>query len=324
MNQNFTFTLPSSISHQQTEDPNKGVFVLGPMSLGLGHTIGTSLRRTLINHSLAVSPVKIKIKGCAHEHDDVPGVKEPMLHITNALRRMPISAAYEFDDLKELSITLPAESRIIKCKDLPRAPGIDFPDAEHVLFETTGTESVSVTVWFACGRPTENDAELQDKLDQVSFDSTAIDVAPLFKSINRVGVVVSEVSKGNRRFDSLELTILTDGSVSPESALQDALKLYFDDIAGRVAHLQIANASDEHIADEAPVEVLDSSLRTLGLTPAITSCLENVGLDTVRSITEMSIGVIQSTPQLTDPVLHSINDSLQRKHRGLKIKCLEG
>jgi DNA-directed RNA polymerase subunit alpha len=323
MNQNFTFTLPSSISHRQTEDPNKGIFVFSPMSLGLGHTIGTSLRRTLLNHSMAVSPVKIKISGCAHEHDDVPGVREPMLHITNALRRMPISAAYEFDDLKELSIILPAEPRIIKCKDLPRAPGIDFPDSEHVLFETTGTESVSLTVWFGCGRPTDNDAELQEKLDQVSFDSTTIDIAPLFKSINRVGVVVSEVNKGNRRFDSLELTILTDGSISPECALQDALKLYFEDIAGRLAQLQVADASDERAADEVPIEILDSSLRTLGLTPAITSCLEMVGLDTVRSVTEMSIGVVQSTPELTDPVLHSISDALQRKHRGLNIRCLE-
>ncbi len=275
MNANFTFTLPTVISHQKTEDPNKGIFVLSPLSLGLGHTIGTSLRRTLLNYSTAVSLVKLKISGCAHEHDRVPGIKESMVHITSALRRMPISAAYEFDDLKELSIALPAQARLIRAKDLPRVSGLDFPDGEHVLFETTGTEIVSMTIWFACGRPADNDAELQSKLELVNFDSTTTDVAPLFKAINRVGVIVSQVSKGNRRFDSLELTIVTNGSVSPEDALRNAMTTYFIDIASRIVQAKISDITDENVIEEVPIEILDASLRTIGLTPAIMSCLSS-------------------------------------------------
>lgn len=312
--------LPNCIVCSKTEDPNTDTFTFGPITHGFGHSIGTCLRRTLLFHCLSVSPVKIKVSGCAHEYDVVPGIKQDMLAITSALRSMPVAVGVEFNDLRELSITLPAEAKTIRCKDLPRVSGLEFPDDDYVLFETTGTNTVSMNVWFACGRASDTEALTQEKIDTTNFDLSTIDVIPLFKPIDQVAVSVTSQSKGRKKFDSLALTITTDGSISPTDALNQARAIYFNEVASGILKLDVVTEGDAAMSGDISAHTASMSLRRLGLSPAIAACLEQIGLETVYDVINLPLHVIEETPALTDVVLRNINAALQRKHKDLYLK----
>jgi len=71
-----------------SEKGNKGVFVLDPLPAGFGHTVGNSLKRTLMTCLEGSAITQVKISGVDHQFTSIPGVKEDVVEVTLNLKKV--------------------------------------------------------------------------------------------------------------------------------------------------------------------------------------------------------------------------------------------
>ena len=72
---------PSIECVEALEDGSYGKFVVEPLEIGYGTTLGNSLRRILLSSLPGTAATSIKIEGVQHEFSTVPGVKEDVTEI---------------------------------------------------------------------------------------------------------------------------------------------------------------------------------------------------------------------------------------------------
>ena len=63
------------------ESTNRQKFAIGPLEPGFGHTLGNSLRRTLLSSIPGAAITQIRIDGALHEFDTLPGIAEDVTDI---------------------------------------------------------------------------------------------------------------------------------------------------------------------------------------------------------------------------------------------------
>ena len=63
------------------EDGNRQRFAIGPLEPGFGHTLGVSLRRTLLSSIPGAAVTQVRFDEALHEFTTLPGVKEDVTDI---------------------------------------------------------------------------------------------------------------------------------------------------------------------------------------------------------------------------------------------------
>ena len=63
------------------EEGNRQRFAIGPLDPGFGHTLGNSLRRTLLSSIPGAAITQVRFDGALHEFDTIPGVVEDVTDI---------------------------------------------------------------------------------------------------------------------------------------------------------------------------------------------------------------------------------------------------
>ena len=72
------------------EEGNRQRFALGPLDPGFGHTLGNSLRRTLLSSIQGAAVTAVRIKGVLHELSNIPGVLEDVTEIVLNLKQLVV------------------------------------------------------------------------------------------------------------------------------------------------------------------------------------------------------------------------------------------
>ena len=72
------------------EDATTGVYEIDGLYPGYGHTLGNSLRRIILSSLLGAAVTKVKIAGVEHEFSAIEGVKEDVITILLALKKLRI------------------------------------------------------------------------------------------------------------------------------------------------------------------------------------------------------------------------------------------
>src|ERR1700716_4677222 len=63
------------------EDANRQRFGVGPLEPGFGHTLGNSLRRTLLSSIPGAAVTQVRFDDALHEFDVIKGVKEDVTDV---------------------------------------------------------------------------------------------------------------------------------------------------------------------------------------------------------------------------------------------------
>src|ERR687893_1455291 len=63
------------------EEDNRQRFAVGPLEPGFGHTLGNSLRRTLLSSIPGAAITQVRFDDALHEFDTIPGVVEDVTDI---------------------------------------------------------------------------------------------------------------------------------------------------------------------------------------------------------------------------------------------------
>ena len=197
------------------ESNNRQRFAVGPLDPGFGHTLGNSLRRTLLSSIPGAAITTVQFEKALHEFDTIEGVTEDVTEIILNLKDIvlicdsdePVVLRLDITGAKDVTaadIVCPAEVEILN-KDLHIAT---LNAKAHLIVDLTVEK----------GRGYRSS-------DRES-DNRTIGVIPIDAIFSPVRRVMFEIEptrvEQSTNYDRLVLDIETDGSITPKEALASA------------------------------------------------------------------------------------------------------
>ena len=87
------FEMPKTlVKNEKNASETYAQFVAEPFEAGYGHTIGNSLRRTLLSSLEGAAITSVKIEGAPHEFTSLPGIVEDVVEIILNLKKVKFKA----------------------------------------------------------------------------------------------------------------------------------------------------------------------------------------------------------------------------------------
>jgi DNA-directed RNA polymerase subunit alpha len=231
------FELPQEIIvDQESPDSCFARFIAEPFEKGFGHTIGNSLRRSLLICLEAPGIISIRFEGIPHEYMANEGIVEDMTNIIlnlkgALLRKLPTDESIHSRDTRIVTKVLE-----ITQEDLDKAEGhysvtlgdiiqegfFEVINPTLHLFTVTKPMKRQIDLRVAFGRgyvPSERHV-IRDK----SSDEILIDAA--FSPVRLVNYFVENTRVGqDTDFDRLIIEVTTDGRINPSEALTFAVQI---------------------------------------------------------------------------------------------------
>jgi DNA-directed RNA polymerase subunit alpha len=225
--------LPSKINVKKGDHANHNYIEISPCYFGYGHTLGNALRRVLLSSLPGAAVVAVKIQGVTHEFDALDHVQEDVLEILMNFKRLRLKSHAEGP--VRLKINAKGEKPVTGA-DIEKNSDIEIVNPELILATLTDdSANFEAEIIVDRGRgyvSTEQRADKEDELGLMGVDA-------LFSPVLNVGYSVEDVRVGQiTDYDKLVMSIETDGTVSPQEALEQASKIlidYFTVLTGEAA-----------------------------------------------------------------------------------------
>ncbi len=210
------------------EKDNYGKFVFDPLPVGFGHTLGSSLRRTLLSSIPGAAVTQVKIEGVTHPFTTVPGLREDVVDLILNLKGIRLRIFNDQPVVLKVSATGPG---VVKDSDLELVGDGELVEQGIVLATLADKKSklnLELTAETGAGYVSAEE-HATNKIGLIPVDS-------VFSPVRNVSYSVGLTRLGQATsLDSLTVEITTDGTVSPRDALRkscEILKNFFTLFAG--------------------------------------------------------------------------------------------
>lgn len=207
---------PNFFTQVVEEGSSYGKFVIEPLPLSFGQSMGNAMRRILLSSLEGAAITQIKVEDSPHLFGTLKGVKESVLEITLNLKQL------RFETPKETPFRISLSSKTkgkVYAKDIESEVKIvnsdlyiaEITDAKGKLeFEAIGEVGIGYL-------PVE---------EREATETGYIAVDSFFSPVKKVSFKVEEARVGRKsNLDKLTMEIWTDGSIKPVEALTRAGKI---------------------------------------------------------------------------------------------------
>jgi DNA-directed RNA polymerase subunit alpha len=292
--------MPKEVEKDESvSTPTYGKFKIEPFERGFGYTIGNALRRTLLSSIQGAAVVAVKIDGVLHEFDTIEGIKEDVTDIILNLKQLIL--LMHCDEPKFLILETDKKGEITAA-DIKEDAEIDILNKDLLIATATKKVPLKMEILIGHGRG-------YVAADSHNLDDYEIGLIPMdsnFGPVLRMKYEVKNTRVGQRiDFDSLNLEIHTDGSVTPEDAMGYAAKILKD-------HFLLFIHFDEEPFEEEEEEEVDEEL--LRMRELLGRSVEELELS-VRSSNCLKAAKIRT---LGDLVQKTESDMLKYRNFGRK------
>ncbi len=245
--------LPSKIKLIPGEDERKATLVVEPCWHGYGTTLGNALRRVMLSSLPGAAVTAAKIKGASHEFTGVSGVQEDVLELMLNLKSLRMRLFT--DEPVRLVLKIKGEKEVTAA-DIEANADVEIANPDlHIATLTDKKAELDMEIFVGRGRgyvPVEERAKEKPELGMIAVDA-------VYSPVREVGWRVENVRVGQiTNFDKLIMAIETDGTITPQEALDQSLKILLDHFNLMANRGVIAETSEEapamaEAAVEAPV-----------------------------------------------------------------------
>lgn len=219
-------------------DKNKnhyGCFIIEPLEIGQGITLGNALRRTLLSDLTGYSISGVKINNVKHEFSIIEGLREDVLEILFNLKEIIFQKSYRFQPEKELFQLkgfLHAKGPLIVTAGMFQLPKNYLSILNPNLYICTIVDNsefyLEIDIENGKGYKLSEEIRKEKKkknLVSSKFPSTFF-LDTLFMPIKKINYKIKLIydTSGNIK-ESLTFEILTNGSITPKRAIQEGLKI---------------------------------------------------------------------------------------------------
>ena len=194
---------------------NRQRFTISPLEPGFGHTLGNSLRRTLLSSIPGAAVTQVRFDDALHEFDVVPGVKEDVTDIILNLKDLVLRSESPEPVILRLDKRGPAD---VTAADIQTTADVEIlnPDLHIATVNGKGRLALDITVEQGRGYLSVDRAKRSSTIGVIPVDS-------IFSPVRRVAFNVEPTRvEQATNYDRLTLDIETDGSISPREALASA------------------------------------------------------------------------------------------------------
>ena len=197
------------------EENNRQRFALGPLDPGFGHTLGNSLRRTLLSSIPGAAITQVRFDDALHEFDTISGVVEDVTDIILNLKDIVLISHSDEPVTLRLDVRGPAD---ITAKDIQLTSDIEIlnEDLHLATLNKSGRLAVDITVSKGRGYRSADANKVSETIGVIPVDS-------IFSPVRRVSFEIEPTRvEQSTEFDRLAIDIETDGSITPRDALASA------------------------------------------------------------------------------------------------------
>ncbi len=301
------------ITEEKISD-NVSVFRFFPLPSGFGHTLGNAMRRTLLSSVPGAGITKVRIKGVAHEYTSLDGIQDSILNVLLNLKQ--VSFKKHTKDPEIVTLVKNTEGDILASEFITEG------DTE-VLNNDCKISSITKN-----GTVFDLEAQIEKGIGfssakerlQKDNENSWIILDTIFSPVTSVQYEVLPARVGDMtNLDTLQLEVVTNGSLSPSDAFQFSAQIlegYFSFLQneseekveeGFLTDFSSAEASEESIDDQesyTPIEILNLSPRTL-------NALINGNIGSVEEVLVSSASHLESMRGFGKKAMSELTEALE-------------
>ena len=281
------------------------MFVIEPLHAGYGNTLGNSLRRVLLSSIRGGAITAFRIEGATHEFTTVSGVKEDVVDIMLNLKG--VNVLVHSDDQVELRLEKKG-SGPVTAADIKTTADVEVVNPDHVICTIDDPKaSVIIDLVVEAGRGYHSIEDASK--DRLHSDMIALDA--MFSPVTRVRFKVDPTRVGQEtNLEKLELTIETDGSVSPREAFEEASAILVNQYTALAGSTTVEAAPA--LGSEATEEQseLNTSIEDLNLSARTANALINNEIRTVHDLVTLSEQDLRELKGFGSKALDEVKDKL--------------
>ena len=290
-------------------------FTIAPLEPGFGHTLGNSLRRTLLSSIPGAAVTQVRFDEALHEFDVIPGVKEDVTDLILNIKDLVLTCSAEEPVTLRLDARGPGE---VTAGDIQTTADVEVLNPELHLATVNAKGRLALDLTVEQGRGYLS-AERNKRTSTIGL----IPVDAIFSPVRRVAFTVEPTRvEQATNYDKLTLEIETDGSISPRDSLSSA----GDTLRNLVA--LVADLSDEprglELGEVAPSTAspdLELPIEELELSERPRNCLKRARVDTIGQLVQKTeddlLAITNFGSKSLDEVLQKLDE------RGLALRTKE-
>ena len=269
-----------------------GRFEFRPLEPGYGQTIGNALRRILLSSLEGFAITSIKVSGVDQEFATIPGVIEGMQDIILNLKQVRFKRMVETVDSETANIVISGKQEFT-AEDISKGlSSFKVLNPELHICSLEPAVKIEMTLTVSKGRgfvPADENRDLDAPIGTIPVDA-------IYTPIKNVNWTVENWRVEQKTdYEKLNLEIVTDGSITPNIALQEAaniliyhFKLFTDD---RKLSLESSIEAESKELDEESLHMrhlLLTKLSDMGLSVRAYNCLKAADIDTFADLVSYS------------------------------------
>ncbi len=272
-------------------DDKRGSFEFRPLEPGYGITIGNALRRILLSSLEGHAITSVRIGGVDHEFSTIKGVIEDMTEIVLNLKQIRFRRQLDDVSTEKVSFTVSGKDGFTGADIGKHTTGFQVLNPEHVICNMDSNVKLQVEVTIGKGRgyvPAD-----ENKVEGAPIGTIYID--SIYTPIKNVKYNVENTRVEEKTdYEKLTIELITDGSISPKDALQEAAKilihhfmLFSDERITLDTEIRPSSSSNAEEFDETSLhmrQLLKTKLVDMDLSVRALNCLKAADIDTLGDL----------------------------------------
>jgi len=300
----------------QDADGNVQKFTISPLEPGFGHTLGNSLRRTLLSSIPGAAITGVHFDDAKHEFGVIPGVKEDVTDLMLNLKDIVLKCVVDEPVSLRLDKRGPGE---VTAGDIQTTSDVEIFDPDLHIATLTATGHLAADLTVVSGRgycSAEHNKRLNAPIGEMPLDA-------IFSPVRRVSFSIEPTRvEMATNYEMLTIEVETDGSISPSDALAsagDTLRKLVDLVAElsnepRGLELgEVASPTSSSPDMDLPIEELDLSERPR-------NCLKRARVDTIGQLIEKSEDDLLAITNFGARSLEEVLLKLDERGLSLRVK----
>ena len=280
-------------------------FLVEPLHMGYGNTLGNSLRRVLLSSVRGGAIVAFRIDGVSHEFTTVPGIKEDVVDIMLNLKGVRLRV--HTDEPVELRLEKKGAGNVT-AGDIKTTADVEVVNPEHVIATVDDPKaSVVMDLVVEAGRGYRTIEE--SSTERLHSDMIALDA--VFSPVLRVRFKVDGTRVGQEtNLDKLALTIDTDGTITPQEAFEEAAAILVSQYTALAGATSVVGAAALGTNDDDDAGELSTSIDELGLSARTANALVNNEIRTVHDLVTLSEQELRELKGFGSKAFEEVKDKL--------------
>lgn len=260
-----------------------GQFVINSLSPGQGITIGNQLRRVLLGDLGGIAISAVRIAGVTHEFSTIPGVREDILEILLNLKGIVFKSQTKDTQFGRLKVQGPC---VITADSIQLPSNLEIINPNHYIatISTPNLLEIEFKFEYGIGYKLAVQTFLEEADDYLQLDT-------VFMPVQKVDFKIENIyDHTNNISERLLLDIWTNGSISPNEALESAAQIIIDLFTLLINNKNISEINQLQLKPESiNVEPYTNiAIEELQLSVRAYNCLKKAQINTVGDLLQYS------------------------------------